>query len=179
MKLLLTDAGQGYYGNTVVEFKGGLGNEAVFLNAIAEDLDGEIQSVEFISNGIVLAEDLTEPYALQNPFSVGYYEFIAIAKDDAGNIVASEPVRLNISTTEAVPSGIIINPLPPVGIAEYNALGQGYFWTFVRDYSELIQQSEADLFQNENYSLTANSFVHLTSRATDGDGNISEVSFFF
>ena len=179
-EIIINSPGQGYFGDTVVEFKGGLGNEAVFLNAIAEDIDGEIQSVEFISNGIVLAEDLTEPYALQNPFSVGYYEFIAIAKDDAGNSVASEPVRLNISTTRgAAPSGMIINPLPPMGISEYNSTGQGYFWTFVRDYSELIQQSEANFVsQNEDYSLTANSYVHLTSRATDGDGNISEVSFF-
>ena len=82
-----------YYGNTLVEFRGGLGQEAVFLNASATDTDGEIQSVQFIRNGKELYNDLTAPYAMQESLSVGYYEFIAIAKDDAGNMVASPPKK--------------------------------------------------------------------------------------
>ncbi len=172
--------GQGYGLSTRVEFKGGLGQEAVFLNASAYDLDGEIQSVEFISNGESLSEDLTEPYAIQNPFSVGYYEFIAIAKDDAGNVVASEPTRLNISTTRgAAPSGFMINPLPELAEDLYSTLGQEYFWNFVSTYSDTIQQAEIRLdAREERHSLTANSYIHLTSRATDSDGNITDVSFY-
>ena len=79
----------------------------------------------------------------------------------------------------AAPSGIIINPLPPAGSQEYDASGQGYFWTFVRDYAQLIQDSEAQLdFQEESFSLTSNSYIHLTSRATDSDGNITSVRFY-
>ena len=179
-EIVIDDPGEGYAPPTAVEFIGGLGQESVFLNAIAHDEDGEIDSVEFISNGVSLTQDLTEPFAAQNPFSVGYYEFIAIAKDDSGNVVASDPARLNISTTRgAAPSGIIINPLPPAGSQEYDASGQGYFWTFVRDYAQLIQDSEAQLdFQEESFSLTSNSYIHLTSRATDSDGNITSVRFY-
>ena len=119
--------GKGYYGDTIVEFRGGLGQEAIYLNASAEDADGEIKSVEFLSNGEILTNDLTAPYSMQQSFSVGYYEFIAIAKDDAGNTAASVPARLNISTcVGAAPSGMIINPLPPMG-EELTSQGQNYF----------------------------------------------------
>ena len=128
----MVNRGEGYYGDTIVEFRGGLGQEAIFLNATAKDADGEIKSVEFLSNGESLTNDLTAPYSMQQAFSVGYYEFIAIAKDDAGNLAASPPARLNISTTQgSAPSGMIINPLPPMG-QELSELGQGYFWEFVR-----------------------------------------------
>ena len=173
------DFGYGYYGNTLVEFRGGLGQEAVFLNASATDIDGEIQSVQFIRNGKELYNDLTAPYAMQESLSVGYYEFIAIAKDDAGNMVASPPKRLNISTTQgAAPSAMIINPLPPLG-QELAAQGQDYFWDFAREYSKEIQTAESSLEnQSENFDVTANSFIHLVSRATDSDGEVEEVSFY-
>ena len=101
--------------------------------------------MQFLVNGRELLEDLTAPYAMQESLSVGYYEFIAIAKDDAGNTVASNPARLNISTTQgAAPSGIIINPLPPLG-NELTELGQGYFWDFVREYSQELQKAESQL----------------------------------
>ena len=70
--------------------------------------------------------DLTAPYSVQQSFSVGYYEFLALAKDDAGNIVASEPARLNVSTTIGAPSALMINPLPPLA-EESKELGQDYF----------------------------------------------------
>ena len=90
-EITINNQGSGYYGDTVVEFRGGLGNEAVFLNALASDADGEINQVEFLVNGERLTTDLTEPFAMQSDFSVGYYEIVAVATDDAGNIVASEP----------------------------------------------------------------------------------------
>ena len=93
-----------------------------------------------------LTTDLTEPFAMQDNFPVGYYELIALAKDDAGNVVASDPTRLNISTIRgAAPSGFIIYPLPPLADQQYQNIGQDYFWSFVQDYSELIRQQEETL----------------------------------
>jgi hypothetical protein len=179
-EITINNPGSGYYGDTVVEFRGGLGNEAVFLNAIANDPDGEINQVQFLKNGELLLSDLTEPYAMQDDFSVGYYELLALAIDDAGNIVSSEPARLNISTIRgAAPSGFMIYPLPPIGYQSYLNQGQDYFWNFVQNYSELIKEQEETLGnQEESFSLAANSFIHLSSRATDSDGKIEEVSFY-
>ena len=114
---------KGYYGDTVVEFRGGLGNEAIFMNAIADDLDGEVNQVQFLKNGDLITTDLTEPFAVQDNFSVGYYELLALATDDAGNIVASEPSRMNISTIRgAAPSGFIIYPLPPLAVSKHTKI---------------------------------------------------------
>ena len=179
-EITINNEGSGYYGDTVVEFRGGLGNEAVFLNALASDADGEINQVEFLVNGERLTTDLTEPFAMQSDFSVGYYEIVAVATDDAGNIVASEPSRLNVSTIRgAAPSGFIIYPLPPIAYQSYLNQGQDYFWGFVQDYSEIIQEQEQTLGnQVESFSLSSNSFIHLSARATDSDGEISEVTFY-
>ena len=179
-EITIDDAGQGYYGDTVVEFRGGLGNEAIFMNAIADDLDGEVNQVQFLKNGDLITTDLTEPFAVQDNFSVGYYELLALATDDAGNIVASEPSRMNISTIRgAAPSGFIIYPLPPLAEQAYQNQGQDYFWSFVRDYSEIIKLQEETLGnRQESFSLAANSFINLSARATDSDGEISEVSFY-
>ena len=175
----MVSGGSGYYGNTIVEFRGGLGQESVFLNASASDTDGEISNVEFIVNGSPIFSDLTAPYSVQQSFSVGYYEFLALAEDDAGNIVASEPARLNISTTiGAAPSALMINPLPPLA-EETKEIGQDYFWNFVKEYANEVEQAESELLDlEENFDVTANSLIHLVSRATDSDGNITEVSFY-
>ena len=50
-EIVINSPGDGYFGDTVVEFRGGLGNEAVFLNASADDLDGEVNQVKFLRNG--------------------------------------------------------------------------------------------------------------------------------
>ena len=190
-EITITAAGQGYFGQTDVEFIGGLGNEALFLNATAEDSDGEIDGVTFLRNGVEIASDLTEPFALQDIFSVGYYELVALAKDDAGNVVASEPARMNISTIRgAAPSGFMIYPLPQQARNAYNASqSQDYFWDFARNYSSQIQQAETnltdvsagnsldDIIQNSE-ELAANSFIHLSARATDSDGQVKEVTFY-
>ena len=175
----VVNGGSGYYGNTIVEFRGGLGQESIFLNASASDPDGEISNVAFLVNGSQVFSDLTAPYSVQQSFSVGYYEFLALAKDDAGNIVASEPARLNVSTTiGAAPSALMINPLPPLA-EESKELGQDYFWNFVREYANEVEQAESELLDlEENFDVTANSLIHLVSRATDSDGNITEVSFY-
>ena len=179
-QITLNSKGQGYFGETIVELRGGLGNESLFLNAQAYDIDGEVNQIEFLSNGQLVASDLTEPFAIQETFSVGYYEFIALAKDDAGNIVASEPSRVNVSTIRgAAPSGFIIYPLPIIALQSYQTMGQDYFWPFVRNYSELILQQESTLGnQVESFSLASNSFIHLSARATDSDGSIKDVTFY-
>ena len=116
---------------------------------------------------------------MQQSFSVGYYEYIAIAKDDAGNIAASAPARLNISTTQgSAPSGMIINPLPPMG-EDLTSQGQNYFWEFIRAYASEIEEAETKLETfGETHDITANSFIHLVSRATDSDGEVTDVSFY-
>ena len=179
-EIVITDEGQGYFGTTLVEFRGGLGNEDIFLNASAGDSDGEVDNVSFLVNGREITKDLTQPYSTRDEFSVGYYEFIATARDDAGNITTSKPVTLNISTIRgSAPSGFMIYPLPPLALGRYESEGQNYFWGFVEEYSELIRQQEATLGnQEESFSVSANSYIHLTTRASDSDGEIKEVSFF-
>jgi len=179
-RIEINDGGQGYFGNTVVEFRGGLGNETVFLNADADDKDGEIDGVDFIINGTVVSQDRTVPYARQEPLSAGYYEIIALAEDDAGNTVSSKPVQLNISMIRgASPSGFIIHPLPPRARELYGEQSQAYFWGFVEEYNELIVQQTQDLGNLPiSFTLSSNSYIHLTSRATDSDGYIKDVEFY-
>lgn len=179
-RIEVTDGGQGYFGPTLVEFRGGLGNETVFLNADADDKDGEIEGVDFIINGTVVSQDRTVPYAKQESLSAGYYEIIALAEDDAGNTVSSKPVQLNVSMIRgASPSGFVIHPLPPRGRELYDVQSQDYFWNFVEDYNQLIIQQAEDLGNFPvSFTVSSNSYIHLTSRATDSDGYIEEVEFY-
>jgi hypothetical protein len=188
----ITNSGTGYAPPTIVEFEGGLGEEPVFMNAIAEDSDGEVDQVEFLVNGRLITEDLTAPYGLQDKFPVGYYEFVAIARDDAGNLTTSDPAKLNVSTVRgAAPSGFIIYPLPQIAQSLYDAQLPvedpnyvNYFWGFVEDYYRLMALDQQGRNQDgnannaEEFSLTANSYIHLTTRATDADGKIKKVTFF-
>ena len=62
---------------------------------------------------------------------------------------------------------------------ELTELGQGYFWDFVREYSQELQKAESQLINlRETFDVTANSYIHLVSRATDSDGEVAEVSFY-
>ena len=53
----------------------------------------KLMRMPFLRNGELLNTDLTEPFAMQDNFPVGYYELIALAKDDAGNVVAHQILR--------------------------------------------------------------------------------------
>ena len=122
--------GRGYFGPTEVLFWKAWVMNLAFFNADAIDTDGEVDEVTFLVNGRELTKDLTSPYCAQDKLAVGYYEFVAMAKDDAGNIVASEPTRLNISTIRgSAPSGFVIYPLPEFArdLYENSGRSQDYF----------------------------------------------------
>ena len=117
------------------------------MNAVAEDQDGEVNQVQFLKNGDLIATDLTQPLAVQDNFSVGI-RVISSAMDDAGNIVASEPSRMNISTIRgAAPQVLSYTHYPRL----YHILKSGtrLFWDFVRDYAEFIKLQEETLGNRE------------------------------
>ena len=101
-----------------------------------------------------------------------------LSQDDAGNIVASEPSRMNISTIRgAAPSGFIIYSSAPAGSRHTKIKGR-----IISEFCQRLlgnnQTTGRDSWQPSGifFIASANSFIHLSARATDSDGEIEDVS---
>ena len=92
----------------------------IVLNASAADDDGTISKVEFYSGGVLLSgsTDTTAPYSFSwNSVPAGTYTLTAKAYDNAGAVVASEPVAITV--TGAGNTKPVVNNVTPVTNATY------------------------------------------------------------
>lgn len=84
----------------------GVTNSPIHLEATASDSDGHIKSIQFLDEGVLLAEAATPPYRFDwiDP-SPGLHRLQAIAVDDQGG--RSEPatisVQINLSSSAKIP----------------------------------------------------------------------------
>ena len=68
------------------------------VTATASDADGRVARVEFLRNGIEVAEDLTAPYAWRwKNANAGAYTLAARAVDDAGAATTTPAVSITVN----------------------------------------------------------------------------------
>jgi len=71
--------------------------ETIPLTADAVDENGSISKVEFLINGVLFGEDMTEPYALDwDPDTEGAYDIQAVAYNANNETVSSNEITVNI-----------------------------------------------------------------------------------
>ncbi|MCF8381851.1 MAG: carbohydrate-binding protein [Bacteroidales bacterium] len=66
----------------------------ILISAVASDLDGHIQKVEFYIDGILMESVFSEPFSINWTAIAGEYEIIAVAYDDGNNTGNSAPVNI-------------------------------------------------------------------------------------
>ncbi|MCH7402922.1 glycosyl hydrolase [Belliella kenyensis] len=76
-----------------------LGGRPIQISAIAKDLDGSIEEVEFYAGDEAIGKATQEPWSISWTGEVGSYVLSATAKDNDGNTASSSPV--NVRFTEA------------------------------------------------------------------------------
>jgi hypothetical protein len=87
----------------------GIINQAVLLQAIATDLDGTVNKVEFYSNDLKIGEDITTPYSLSYTFVTGgTYVVKARVYDNLGATSESNIIQIVISAPSV--------PIPTISV---------------------------------------------------------------
>lgn len=77
-------------------------NAAVTIAAAASDVDGSVESVEFLVNGTSIGTVAKSPYQITwTPTTSGPYELTARARDNAGASVTSSPVAVTVDPSGA------------------------------------------------------------------------------
>jgi endoglucanase Acf2 len=74
-----------------------ISSQDIILNAIATDLVGVVEEVEFFVNNSSVGSVTTFPYEISWSSSEGTYSILARARDDDGNLSTSEAVNITIS----------------------------------------------------------------------------------
>lgn len=84
---------------------------SLLLSANASDADGQVTSVQFLTNGILVGTDTTLPYSFSwQPNSAGTYSVIAVATDNVGNVTSSAARTVTVQSA-AAPSVVMDKPI--------------------------------------------------------------------
>ncbi len=93
----------------------------IALEADASDGDGAVTIVEFFRNGVLVGEDLAEPYTFDwTGVAAGNYTLTAVATDDQGATNESAPIQITVNA----PSGSVTNTIVGWG-SDWNYLDNG------------------------------------------------------
>lgn len=154
----------------------------VLLSVSATDSDGGVVSVEYRTNGVLVASSSAAPFgATWVPGSAGEFQLVAIATDDGGAVGESAPRRVTVQAAGS-PTVVLDSPLEgTLGLVGAVALsasasdetGVSYV-EFEVDGAPLAADSSAPY--NATLPSTADyaSGAHvLRARARDADGNYS------
>jgi regulation of enolase protein 1 (concanavalin A-like superfamily) len=131
----------------------------ITFSASADDTDGLVAQVEFMSGTTLLATDSTSPYGTTwNNVPPGSYTLTGRAIDNSGAVTTSSPVTITVSDppTASLPAPWVSQDIGGVGVAGSATESSGTF---------TVQGSGADIWG----SADAFRFVH---QALTGNGTI-------
>jgi len=149
------------------------------LSATATDPDGSILKVEFLANGVKIAEDALAAggYTASLPFfTPGAYTLTAVATDSVGLTTVSAPVSFRIRPLPKFDSAPTLSPNPALAGQEVSALASAAGATISWNWGDGSTSSGASV--THTYATPGVYTAVVTATNTDGVSNTQALAVF-